>query len=48
MGEVFSTYRRQERCVQDFGGEILSKRVHLVNIDVDWRITLKWIFKKWD
>jgi len=29
----------QERCIQDFGGDTL---------DVDGRIILKWILKKWD
>jgi len=26
----------------------LMERNHLENIDVDWRIILRWIFKKWN
>jgi hypothetical protein len=26
----------------------LMERHHLEDLDVDWRIILQWIFKKWD
>jgi hypothetical protein len=46
MGEACRAYRREERCIQGFGGDI-RKKDHVQNQGVDGRI-LKWIFKKWD
>jgi len=34
---------KEERCIQDFGGETRGKEIRL-----DGRIILKWIFRKWD
>jgi len=31
-----------------FWWEKLRKRDHLEDPDVDWRIKLRWIFRKWD
>jgi hypothetical protein len=28
--------------------EDLSERDQLENLDIDWRIIVKWVFKKWD
>jgi hypothetical protein len=32
----------------DFWWGNLRKRDHFEDLDIDWRIILKWIFKKWD
>jgi len=38
----------QERCIQGFGGGKLRERDHLGDPDVDGRIILRWIFRRWD
>ena len=40
MGKTRGTYR--------FWRGNVSERDHLQDPGVDWRIILKWIFKKWD
>ena len=35
----------RERCMRDFGGETPKERELLEGIDMDGRITLKFIFK---
>jgi len=39
---------RQERCNRGFLWGDLRERDHLENLGVDWRIILKWVFKKCD
>ena len=39
-------YVREERHIQDYAGENLRERDHLGDPGVDWRIILRWIFKK--
>jgi hypothetical protein len=41
MGETCCTYGEEKRCMRDFDGETWWK-----DLDVDRRITLKWIVKK--
>jgi len=49
MGRAGSiTYGGEERCLQGLGGGNLRERDYLEYLDVDRRIILKWIFKKWD
>jgi len=48
MGRACRTYGREERCIQCFGGENLRERDHLEDPGVDWKIILRWIFRKWD
>jgi len=43
MGGACSAYG-EERLMQGFSGE----RGHLEDQDVDGRIILRWIFRKWD
>jgi len=46
-GGACSTYGGEERCTQGFGGET-EEKIPLGSLDVDGRIILKWIFRKWD
>ena len=48
MGGACDTYRGRERCAQGFGGENLRERDHWGDQDVDRRIILRWIFRKWE
>jgi len=48
MSGACSAYGGEERCIQGFGRENLRERDHLGDPDVDGRITLRWIFRKWD
>jgi len=48
MGGACSTYGGQKKCIQDFGAGDLRERDHLKDPAVDWRVILKWNFKKWD
>ena len=48
MGGACGTYGGRERCAQGFGGENLRERDHWGNQDVDGRITLRWILRKWE
>jgi hypothetical protein len=48
MSGACSAYWGEERRVQGFGWENLRERDHLGDPDVDERIILRWIFRKWD
>ena len=48
MGGACSTYGGDEKCMQGFGGETWGKETFLVDLEVDVRTILWWIFKKWD
>jgi len=48
MGRACSKYGGQERCIHGFGGENLTERDQFEDPDVDGRIILRWIFRKWD
>ena len=41
-----STYGRQEKRIQGFGGGNLRERDPLEDVGVDGRIILRWIFRK--
>jgi hypothetical protein len=43
-----STYGGEDMLIQGFGRENLREIDHLENPDVDGRIILRWIFRKWD
>ena len=48
MGGACGTYGGRERCAQGFGGGDLRERDHWEDQDVDGRIILRWILKKWE
>jgi hypothetical protein len=48
MGGACDTYGRQERYINRVFVGDLREGDHLEDLDVDGRIILKWIFKKWD
>jgi len=48
MRGACSTYWGEERRIQGFGGENLKERGNLGDPGEDWRIILRWIFRKWD
>jgi hypothetical protein len=37
----------EERVCRAFGGRKLREKDHLGDLDVDGRIILRWIFRKW-
>ena len=47
MGGTCGTYGGRERCAQGFGGETWGKD-HWGDKDVDGRIILRWILRKWE
>jgi hypothetical protein len=47
-GGACGAYGGGERCAQGSGGGNLSERDHWGDPDVDDRIILRWIFRKWD
>jgi hypothetical protein len=47
MGGTCSTYRERSDVYTVFFGGNLKERYHLENLDLDGRIILIWIFRKW-
>jgi hypothetical protein len=47
MGRACSPDGGEERCLKGFWGN-LRERNHWRDTSVDWRIILRWIFRKWD
>jgi len=41
-------YGSEERRIQGLGGGQLRERDHLGDPSVDWRIIIRWIFRKWN
>jgi hypothetical protein len=48
MGGARSTYGEEDMRIQGYGGENLRERDHLEDQDVDMRVILRRIFRKWD
>ena len=48
MGGACGAYEREKRCILGFGGGKLRERDHFGDPEVDGRIILRWIFRKWD
>jgi hypothetical protein len=48
MGEACDAYGGGQRGAQGCGGENLRERDHRGDPDVDGRIILRWIFRKWE
>ena len=48
MGGACGTYGGRERCAQGFWWGNLGERDHWGDQDVDGRIILRWIFRKWE
>jgi hypothetical protein len=47
MDGACGMYRRQERCIQGFGGETSVKET-IWKTQAWMRTALQWIFRKWD
>jgi len=47
-GGACSTYGEGERCIQGFIWGKLRERYNLEVPDIDERVALRWIFRKWD
>jgi len=47
MGGACSTYGVEETCVQGFGGGNLREKDHWEDPNVDGRIILRCIYRKW-
>jgi hypothetical protein len=47
MGGACSTYGEEERCIQGLVGKPEGNNTW-EDLDVDGRIILRWIFRKWD
>ena len=48
MGGARSVYVGEEKRIQGFGEGNMKERDNLGDPDVDGRIILRWIFRKWD
>jgi len=48
VGGACSAYGREERFIRGFGGETRGNSDHSDDPDVDEKIILIWIFRKWD
>ena len=48
MSEACGAYGEGERCAQLSGGGHLRERDHWEDPDVDGRLILRWIFRKWE
>ena len=48
MGRACGAYGGRESCAQGFDGGNLRERDHWGDQDVDGRIILRWIFRKWE
>jgi hypothetical protein len=46
MGEACGTFGKQETCIKVLVGDV-RERHHLGNRNIDGRIILRWIGKKW-
>jgi len=47
VGGAYVTRWREEKCVQNFGGESKKERFNLEHIGVDWDVISKGILNKW-
>jgi hypothetical protein len=48
MGGAFGTYGGREWCIKGFDWRDLRVRGHWVDLSIDGRVILKFIFNKWE
>jgi len=47
MGEAYSTYGEEGRCIQGFGVGKTEVKNRFKYSGIGWKVILRWIFRKW-
>jgi hypothetical protein len=47
VGEAYSTYGEEGRCIQGFGVGKTEVKNRFKYSGIGWKVILRWIFRKW-